>query len=728
MSTFVLLADEVQIEEELLQDQKKNFKEAIHKNPNIQLLYSCSDSSEPPSLLPLHSKSFEISHTNELECYYLPLENQIISTTEAKQFWTEAHYYSALRHSMLCSTPYQTKQDFLWKYNANDENKYSTICTVSSSSNSINEVFGLIMQQQQMKKKAKPNEEFDELKMDESVLLIEAHSDSNFSAASCASFSFANAFSFLSNQANENDDVEMVLKQDRLNEASRRIGKLASQNFFSLIERNEKTDSKANKINSPNRKNKPSSAYQVITGTPKKIASALTNGLVGGMTSLLVSFDILDDPEYQDAVKDQSYDQVPNGMDDSFSAAANKATIEFIDKQRDLQEKEQQLIVSKRVLPVHDEDIILNLQLAVDCSILIIQFVCFMKRNTTGIIEQGNPDFFVSQDKIIIHRYNYNNDGPSWPKFCKYVGRHFLSNQIFTTNDWKIQAQVHLLSNISPKDADFLASALRSISIIHSNEDESIFFIDISNTSLSFTNQAELSKVDQALFELTCTQKTLLVRIQTLTNEIDQIKKQAIQQYKNKMTSSQTKSIIRLLQKRKLREEQLDRYNDTLLNIETSLECLYRTLSDIETTKALEISRKSMKALRLETTNSSFCEEATFTLDYIDDIMEDWKEEMESSQMLTDVLCQDIVQDGSNRGFDMKELEKELENLNLDLTENHTVGEIGSPKTNFDRNSRQDDDLRVRKVLKKNVAIEEKTIECQKKSEETKSKANMILS
>lgn len=593
----------------------------------LELLYSSKSS------VPLHSQYKATVFHDDLEGYYVSLYEQVVPSSECKKYWIEAHYYSALRHLSLHSTPLQTKMDFSWKTGNKHESDVSSFC-------SVNQALGLAVQQQNNQKQSSKRQP-------PSIMILKSCSISKTTATS-GLFSLTSAFSNLSLTPAKNKQSQSCFgpedDQMRMEKASIYIGEILSKRFHSASSKTSTIGQTPSKSSAPS-----STAYESITSTPRKIASALARGITGGITSMLASYDIVEDP---------SYYSVNNNGD------STTALTEYAEYERDLQEKEMQLLELKQLNPLADDEDVLNITLAVDCCVLLRRFIYSFSQQ-----HDSNPDrndefqsiFILLKDKVMISyhdKMDQNASGTSWTKFCRYVGRHYQALSSTASNllpkqwNWKTQAHARLLSQITPTDANLLASSLLSISIIYSNPEQTILFFPITPSS-----PLELSQLDVALFDLTSTQQSLLNRIHQITLEIEKTKEKAI--YYHKKNKNPKLAMIQL-QKRKMKQEQLDRYTNTLLNIEMALESIHRSVSDLELKQTMEQCRDAMKLMR---------ETQECNVEHVEEMMDDLKEEMEGLHMVGEALSQDVT------GVNLDDLEMELNQLEMEMTKQENGGD-----------------------------------------------------
>jgi len=579
---------------------------------NLDLLTSTS------SLLPLHSQTTLKSH-EDMECYFLSLYQELLPIDEAKKFWIEAHYYSALRKLSLCSTPAQTKIDFRW-----DDSPFST------SSTCVNESLGLILQRETTKIIVKPNNEGDISKTPPIFPLgpnKNCYSTSNLFSLSAALSNLSLAKSTSKNNYSQKDDAAIS------------IGRLALKKFENNSSINVFTPAKQKQdlIETPSK-----STYEKITNTPKKLASAFARGLTGGITSILASYDIVDDPEYYD----------PSST--SYTPSQNDTTMTSVSDERQLQENEQQLLNSKRLIPVADDVVLVNTELAADCCLLLLDYIKSFDSEEALKHENGcSQGFVIVQNKVIMFQNGDQNSSPSWTELCHHVGEYYqsCSDKILKKRSWKNQAQAKILSEIMEFDANILALALLSVSVIQTNDESTLLFFSINDEQSQ--NTEKLTKVEEALFDLICTQQSLLTRIAVVEKDIEKDTNKAVHYQKKK----NTKLALIQLKKRKMKHDQLDRYSGALLNVEMVMESLRRSLTDSETKNVLETYKDAMKSMR---------ETNEYDIETVDKLMEDLRDESDNMEDIRDVMSKDFGSFGVSAGGN-DDLERELRQLEEEM-------------------------------------------------------------
>jgi len=326
--------------------------------------------------------------------------------------------------------------------------------------------------------------------------------------------------------------------------------------------------------------------------TPQK-SSSIVGGVFrrfgGAVTSILASYDLVDDPE---DYGEGDYDE----PDDYYNGD-----------------------LSSRKIKLEYYDIIINIPLVVQCCNTIFEKASQLQGETS-----------IEPDKLLLHRNGIGNR--SFRKLCKDIAEmEKLENS-------------DVLKYMNNQDAEFLVRVFLRADRAQESEDGDIIALMVGGSK-----DKKLSQSSIAMFQMVDAIEKMESRMSELNEFSEKAKEKAIKAKRNK----QTNIAVIHMKRRAMALKEMEQCGNTILNLETGLETLKRSINDVEVVKCLEICKDALKSVR------------TGELEKAEDICDDYADELNEHNDLTA-----SIKSGSETlihgAYDINEEELEKEFLELE--------------------------------------------------------------
>eukprot|EP00594_Rhizosolenia_setigera_P004529 CAMPEP_0178948582 /NCGR_PEP_ID=MMETSP0789-20121207/5560_1 /TAXON_ID=3005 /ORGANISM="Rhizosolenia setigera, Strain CCMP 1694" /LENGTH=637 /DNA_ID=CAMNT_0020628979 /DNA_START=291 /DNA_END=2204 /DNA_ORIENTATION=- len=435
------------------------------------------------------------------------------------------------------------------------------------------------------------------------------------------------------------------------------------------------------------------SLARTIASTPIKVASVLSRGI----TSILASYDIIDDPEYSSEVAAVSQQDNDTLFGDEYYAR-DEDEDNHVDRLRKKYEEDEAILQKLDGVVISDDDVVLNINLTIDCAAILYEFLVEKSQKSEErffetLCEENK--LFSCQNKVYMYKHQqYRETGShnsnrttilSWMNFCQLVGSKLLSTY-HNSNDWKKFGQAKLLSEISHHDASVVLHAFTSAAIILIPSDSDVNLVALDLNKIPYSTNMEqnkvlaspsLSQADLAIWEMNTTKCKLSDKMESLQDKIVQTLNNAkLAQRQNKKQSA-----IIHMKRKKMYEANLEQTGNMLINIETAFNRLVSSLEDKEVIKAMTLCRDALSLIRTENAD----------LETVEDLMDDIREDIELDNNIGSVLAETVR---SASHITDEDLEKELEDLQEEMNrekENNDPGDSnnGNNGGGMDKNAKE---------------------------------------
>lgn len=638
----------------------------------VKVLFSKNDDTEEPgmsSMLTIHPAiTSEELQIRQVEPYFKSLHEHLLSSPAvAVDFWIKAHYLSCLRRTSLSTIPSQMKLDFSSSFHGEINIRLADV----RSATGINESLSLALLPQFSEKNPSL--------CDKVILLQRGSSSLSSSSADKKQGGIFSPWSKSTGQGKRNNSDLFLIAVQKVGEIFQSQCLLShsshSNNIISssIMTPEKSRNTASNKLTSDAINSTPLassnnnvSLARTIVSTPMKVASVVSRGI----TSILASYDIIDDPEYSSEVAAVSQQDNDTLFGNEYYAK-DEDEDNHVDRLRKKYEEDEAILQKLDGIVLSDDDVVLNINLTIDCAVMLYEFLVEKSQKSEErffetLCEENK--LFSCQNKVYMYKHQqYRETGShnsnrttilSWMNFCQVVGSKLLST-LHNSNDWKKFGQAKLLSEISHHDASVVLHAFTSAAIILIPSDSDVNLVALDLNKIPYSTNMEqnkvaaspsLSQADLAIWEMNTTKCKLLDKMESLQEKIVQTLNNAkLAQRQNKKQSA-----IIHMKRKKMYEANLEQTGNMLINIEMSFNRLVSSLEDKEVIKAMTLCRDALSLIRTENAD----------LETVEDIMDDIREDIELDNNIGSVLAETV---GSASHITDEDLEKELENLQEEM-------------------------------------------------------------
>ena len=312
---------------------------------------------------------------------------------------------------------------------------------------------------------------------------------------------------------------------------------------------------------------------------------------------------------------------------------------------------------SRHLILDDDRDTICHVELAVDCSRLILGHAA-----TTITEELDGPN----DGTRLMHRFGSGRH--SWAQFCRVAASTSDSAPLASEESNEDKVLRELLTGLSPADLELLLLGMVSAGYAVLSSDGDVVALLPGHSAATGTAANAVDEVHLAIFRLQVTVTTLERRIEHLSEQADAAQARALVVQKRR----QSTLAINYLKLRNMRRKEIDRTSETLLNVEQSLQTLQRTRADAEVVRAYKLAGEAMKTVRKSEEEGGWGINADAVRDASDELAELTEEVNETSAAL-----ESMGVDNDAGAFSDEELMQELESLEEvdDLTD--ALGRVG---------------------------------------------------